>query len=75
MERMTTKRKDGRWAIKNDDGATPLEQMKKIPLAINRLAAYEDAGLEPEEVLQMKGSWEVVCKTYRINCIPKDGGL
>lgn len=42
MERLTTKRRDGRWAIRNDDGATPKEQINKIPRAIDRLAAYED---------------------------------
>lgn len=50
MERLTTKRKDGRWAIRNYDGATPLEQINKIPLAIDRLAAYEDIGLYPQEI-------------------------
>ena len=50
MERLTTYRKDGRAAISNNDGATPLEQTMKIPKAIDRLAAYEDTGLEPEEI-------------------------
>lgn len=50
MERLTTKRKDGRWALRNDDGATQKEQINKIPRAISRLAAYEDTGLEPEEI-------------------------
>lgn len=42
MERLTTYRKDGRAAISNNDGATPLEQTMKIPKAIDRLAAIED---------------------------------
>ena len=50
MERLTTKRRDGRWALRNDDGATPKEQINKIPRAIDRLATYEDTGLEPETV-------------------------
>lgn len=43
MERLTVKRSDGRWALANNDGAKPLKQMEKIPIAIDRLAAYEDA--------------------------------
>lgn len=50
MERLTTYRKDGRAAIANKDGASPLEQTMKIPAVIDRLAAYEDTGLEPEEI-------------------------
>ena len=49
MERLTVKRPDGRCAIANNDGASPTEQMLKIPKAIDRLAAYEDTGLEPED--------------------------
>ena len=55
MKRLTTRRRDdGRWALRNDDGANPKEQINKIPRAIDRLAAYEDTGLEPEEVVAMK---------------------
>lgn len=51
--RMTVKRQDGRWAVANNDGASNLEQMKKLPKAIARLAAYEDTGLDPEEVTDL----------------------
>ena len=47
MDRLTVSRSDGRVAIANNDGATPLEQTMKIPLVLSRLAAYEDTGLEP----------------------------
>lgn len=50
MERLTAKRDDGRWALANNDRARPMEQMDKIPLAIDRLAAYEDSGLTPQEI-------------------------
>lgn len=50
MKRMTVKRADGRWAIANNDGATNREQLEKFPIAINRLAAYEDTGMEPEDI-------------------------
>lgn len=43
MERLTVKRKDGRWALANSANMSNVEMMDKIPLAINRLAAYEDA--------------------------------
>lgn len=42
MERLTTYRADGRAAIANNDGATPLQQAMKIPNIIDRLAAIED---------------------------------
>lgn len=53
MERLTAKRADGRWAIANKDNATPLEQMNKIQKVVERLAAYEDTGLEPEIILEL----------------------
>lgn len=52
MERLTTYRKDGRAAIANKDGASPLEQTMKIPAVIDRLAAFEDIGHEPEELVK-----------------------
>lgn len=50
MDRLTVRRSDGRFAIANKDGATPTEQVLKIPMVINRLAAYEDTGLEPDDL-------------------------
>ena len=50
MARLTVKRPDGRWAIASSDNASPTERVMKIPTAIDRLAAYEDTGLEPEEI-------------------------
>lgn len=48
MERMTVRRADnGKWAIANNDGANPTEQMLKIPKAIDRLAEYEDICPDP----------------------------
>lgn len=54
MKRLTTYRADGRAAIANNDNATPKKQMLKIPKVIDRLAAYEDTGLEPEEIGALK---------------------
>ena len=42
MDRLTIWRKDGRAAIANKDGATPLQQTMKITDVIDRLAAIED---------------------------------
>lgn len=56
MDRLTVRRSDGRFAIANKDGATPTEQVLKIPMVINRLAAYEDTGLEPEEITALIGN-------------------
>lgn len=53
MERMTVRRDDGRWALANNDSARPMEQMEKIPFAIALLAAYEDTGLTPGEIMVM----------------------
>lgn len=60
MERLTVKRQDGRWALANNDGVSNLEQLEKVPRAIDRLAAYEDTGLEPEEVRAQKGLFDYI---------------
>ncbi len=68
MERMTAKRKDGRWAITNNNGETPVEQALKLPQVIARLAAYEDTGLEPEEISELLLADEVSPEAkYAIN--------
>lgn len=54
MERMTVKRSDGRWALANNDRANPMGQMEKIPIAIDRLAAYEDTGVESNDILEVQ---------------------
>ena len=72
MDRLTVRRSDGRFAIANKDGATPTEQAFKIPTVINRLAAYEDTGLEPEEIKKIKqdvedGYMKSTARCYGIN--------
>ena len=54
MERLAVKREDGRWAIANNDGASNVKQLEKFPIAIERLAAYEDTGLMPEEIADFR---------------------
>lgn len=65
MERMTIKRSDGRWAIANNDGATPLKQMEKIPIAIDRLAAYENANLTPADINDLRNELCLKCGKYK----------
>ena len=62
MERLTVKRPDGRWAIANNDGANPTEQMLKIPIVIDRLAAYEDTGLNPENMAHWEEFFKAECE-------------
>ena len=50
MERLTVKRVDGRWALDRKEGCSNMEQFEQFPIAINKLAAYENTGLEPEEI-------------------------
>lgn len=40
-----------------------------LPLieAAQKLAAYEDTGLTPEGIIELKGSWRAACKFYGIN--------
>ena len=56
MERMTVKCDDRHWGLSFTvyDNAVPSRILEKLPIAIDRLAAYEDTGLEPEEVAQTK---------------------
>lgn len=34
---------------------------------LDRLATYEDTGLTPEEIIEMKSAWKAVCKECGIN--------
>ena len=65
MERLTIKTEKGA-ALKmadNYESESEVKQdlMKRYLVAVNRLAAYEDTGLEPEEVLTAKENAEVAC--------------
>ena len=50
MERLT-KRYNERVGFSGN--GTPIENMCKLPTILRRLAAYEDTGLEPEEVVAL----------------------
>ena len=53
MERLTVKCDDGHWGLSLTiyDKAIPSRILEKLPIAIDRLAAYEDTGLTPEEIM------------------------
>lgn len=69
MERLTVKCDDGHWGLSFTvyDKAIPSRILEKLPIAIDRLAAYEDTGLTPEEIIDLKGSWRAACKFYGFN--------
>ena len=69
MERLTVKCDDGHWGLSLTiyDKAIPSRILEKLPIAIDRLAAYEDTGLTPEGIIELKGSWRAACKFYGIN--------
>lgn len=64
MDRLTIRNSDGAWDVPlrgNDDGAyIPSQEI------IDRLAAYEDTGLEPEEVRGIKTAYDEVQIPYEI---------
>lgn len=65
MERLTIKTPKGAAlkmaeAYDSQDSARQ-DLIERYHVAVNRLAAYEDTGLEPEEILTAKGMAEVAC--------------
>lgn len=58
MKRLTG-RKDGRaYIVGCPDFALPKIAGLIIQQTVDRLAAYEDTGLEPEEIIELKGRME-----------------
>lgn len=59
MERLTIRTPKGAALKMNDtysnESAARKDLMRRYRIAVDRLAAYEDTGLEPEEVEQLKG--------------------
>lgn len=58
MERLTVRDNDNNallaWELEGE--YTPIEL---IDLLVNRLADYEDSGLEPQEIKSLQAEWEV----------------
>jgi len=42
--------------------------------AFDLLAAYEDTGLTPEEIIELKHTWRAATKAFGFNNIPGEGG-
>ena len=51
MERLTEKRESGAWPKKGWTNESLAE-------CLDRLAAYEDTGLDPEEIIELKARME-----------------
>jgi len=45
-----------------------------VPKVYARLAAYEDTGLTPEEIIELKHTWRAATKAFGFNNIPGEGG-
>ena len=76
MKRLTTYRADGRAAIANNENATPKQKVLKIPKVIDRLASFEETGLEPEEIIELKARMEGGWRSEHIepnDCVGRKG--
>lgn len=58
MKRLTGRRDGRAYIIGCPDFALPKISGLIIQQTVDRLAAYEDAGLEPEEIIELKGRTE-----------------
>ena len=58
MKRLTGRRDGRAYIVGCPDFALPKIAGLIIQQTVDRLAAYEDTGLEPEEITQMEARWE-----------------
>lgn len=63
MERLTRKDSDG-WYI---EAQSTRFDMRRRGEEINRLAAYEDTGLTPEEFVELLETQQSICEVCRYN--------
>lgn len=73
MERLTIKTEKGA-ALKMastypSEDAARNDLMQRYRIAVDHLADYEDTGLTPVEISELKGLWKVVCELYGINTV------
>ena len=61
MDRLTLRDENGKAWAELDAFANTERQMEFGRLALNRLAAYEDSGLEPEEIETLKREYLKIC--------------
>ena len=58
MKRLTGRRDGRTYIVGCPDFALPKIAGLIIQQTVDRLAAYEDTGLEPEEITEMEARWE-----------------
>ena len=58
MKRLTGRRDGRAYIVGCPDFALPKIAGLIIQQTVDRLAAYEDTGLEPEEIIELKGRME-----------------
>ena len=58
MKRLTGRRDGHAYIVGCPDFALPKIAGLIIQQTVDRLAAYEDTGLEPEEITEMEARWE-----------------
>jgi hypothetical protein len=58
MKRLTGRRDGRAYIVGCPDFALPKIAGLIIQQTVDRLAAYEDTGLEPEEITEMEARWE-----------------
>lgn len=58
MKRLTGRRDGSAYIVGCPDFALPKIAGLIIQQTVDRLAAYEDTGLEPEEITEMEARWE-----------------
>lgn len=70
MERLTRKMCGG-WGVIPGYELSTVKGMKAV---VDRLAAYEDTGLTPEGIIELKHTWRAATKAFGFNNIPGEGG-
>lgn len=73
MERLTEEMQIGPFAtLKDKASAIPgafntYDCFYAHMVSVTRLKQYEDTGLEPEEIMEMKRAWSAACSAYGFN--------
>lgn len=67
MKRLTRRTTDGKVAYALLQAGECVDPIDLLRVWGDRLAAYEDTGLEPEEITEMKRAWNAACGAYEFN--------
>lgn len=65
MERMTIQKANGDFAIAILGLCSEEKHYEKIQIAVNRLAEYEDTGLTPNDIKDLKNEFCLLCGKYK----------